>query len=319
MELLIGLAAVLMAVAGFCVYYWVPMGDSEKCRIIRKNGKETGEVRDTGGFVLPFNGTFSDYVETKRRFRVSIPDFLVGFPNEEGATTSLTLTFEVANGGGKAFIRKGGQDDLSEESAKIAKAKVLNFCQSTKEGPMTLDEAQKAPEECILRVADAFADDQLVVTAAGMSADQRKKFASDVMECLANAEGEYLVSRFGTNLVGITMTNFVESTKVTEAKESKKAAAIRLEEEKEATRAIREQMNTLTDGFPNVSFEDATAALGMWKGKSTFSHNRKVVRLETSDPSGAPMGTVDKLIAGAIAAFQENNGNQDKGKGGGKK
>lgn len=317
MELLIGFMAATMAVAGFCVYYWVPKGDPENCRIMLWNGKETGEVRDTGGFVDPFNGWLSDFIETPRRFTVDVPDFLVGFPNEEGATTSLALVLEVANSGGKAFIKNGKQEGVSAKSSKMSKAVVMNFCQSTKEGPMSVDEAQKAPEEFILRIADAFVEENIVTEAAGMPPKEKEKFLKQLAAQLADVEGEYFSKKFGVKLIGIMMTNFVESTKVTEAKESKKAAAIRLEEEKEATRAIREQMNTLTEGFKEVSFEDATAALGMWKGKSAFSHSRKVVRLESSGPNGEPMPIVDKLVAGAIAVFQENqNQNQNQNKGG---
>lgn len=284
------------------------MGDPGKCRIIRRNGKETGDVRDTGGFVLPFNGWLRDFVETDKQFTVEIPSFDVTFPNEDVASTSLALLFEIASDGGAKFVKSGQQAGTTARAIRIAKTAVERFAQSKDEEPQSANEAQKMYKEFVLRVADALVKEDLLELAN--RAANREEFLEDLVIELGENDGNYSVPQFGLRLVGINMAQFVEPQIVATAAAEKKAAKLRNEKDLAEIEAITAQRNKLTEGFTNVPFKEADAALAVWKKVVPLTRSEHTVRVEADESVGA----AEKLIAGVIATFQEKN----KG-GGGKK
>jgi len=300
------LLAIAMIGAGFCIYYWVPMGDPGKCRIIRKNGKETGNVRDTGGFVLPFNGWLTDFVEADKQFTVEVPAFEVTFPNEDVASTSLALLFEIASDGGAKFVKNGQQVGTTARSIRIAKTSVERFAQSNDEEPQSANEAQRLYKEFVLRVADALVKEDLLALAD--RAPNREEFLEDLVITLGENDGDYSVPQFGLRLVGLNMAQFVEPTIVAAAAAEKKAAKLKNEKDLAEIAAITEQRNKLTEGFPGVSFKEADGALAVWKKVVPLSRSEHTVRVEADENVGA----AEKLIAGVIATFQEKNKNGGK-------
>lgn len=304
------LVALAMGILGFCIYYWVPMGDPGKCRIIRRNGKETGKVRNTGGFVLPFNGWLQDFVETDKRFTVDVPSFEVGFPNEDTATTSLSLLFEIADDGGEKFVKNGQKDGISAKVARVGKSTIDRFAQARDQEPTSANQAQKMYREFVLRVADAFTSENLCERAT--NAPDRERFLEDLVVLLAENDGCLSVPQFGLRLVGLSMTQFAEPKVVTDAAAEKKAAVIKNEKELAEIEAITEQRKKLVEGFEGqVNFKDADLALQVWKQKTPRAVEERIIRIEGDDKSGS----VDKLAGTFIAAMMEQN----KGTGGKKK
>lgn len=307
----------LMVVAGglirWACHAYVPLGNPDQVRIITEKGEATDTVVKTGTMFLWLKGWITGFLEVPRRFDVEVKEFEFILPNDETLNTSLTLLFEIADDGGRKFVKNGGWVGVATKSSRIARTTIERFSQDKNERPQTADEAQMMHKEFILRAADALILGDLC-DQASQSGD-REKFINELVIKLAENDGEYPVTQFGVVLVGLNMDQFVESKVVTEAAAEKKAASIRNEQKKAETNAFKERMEILKEGHDNVSFKDATLAAQILDGTVKHTISEQIVRV-IDDGTGDGVG---KLIGGIIAAAQAHNGAGGKGNGSSKK
>ncbi|OGM92614.1 hypothetical protein A2372_04190 [Candidatus Wolfebacteria bacterium RIFOXYB1_FULL_54_12] len=307
----------LMVVAGGAIlwgcYAYVPLGDPEKVRIITRRGVATDKVMRPKAMFLWFKGIISDFIEVPRRFDVSVEEFEIVLPNKDELTTSLTMLFEVAEGGGEKFIKNGKQEGITKKCMRIARTAVERFAQDRSEEPYTADQAKKMYQEFILRIVDALVKENYLETAA--NAPKRDDFLDDLVIKLSENDGEYCVEQFGVKLVGLNMAQLVEPKSVVVAAAERKAAKIKNAQKAEEMLAFKKRMGVLMKGHDGVSFKDATMAVQIQEGTIQHRINEEIVRI-VDEGSGDGLG---KLIGGVIAAARAHGGAGGKGYGGSKK
>lgn len=312
MEILLGIAAFVAIVGGLILWgchAYVPIGDPGTVRIILRNGEATGRVAKPEVMFLWAKGWLTTFVEAPRRFDVEVAEFKFVLPNDEILSTSLTLLFEVVDGGGDKFVKNGQKDGVSVKSTRIARTAIERFAQNKNEEPTTADAAQKMQKEFILRVVDALVKDDLLGEANG--ATDREAYLDDLVIKLAENDGEHPVTQFGLKLVGLNMAQFVEPKMVTDAAAERKAAEIKNLQKKDEIVALKERVNILSEGHNDVSFKDATMAVQIAEGTIQHKINEEIIRV-VDDGSGGGIGT---LIAGARAIFGTNKSNNSSGGG----